>query len=184
MIGASAMNVSPPVAEQILTFLGILEAAKDPKAVKAFFADLQVERDKTRDAELAMIEQRDLALAARLDAQKAIDALPAAEARRAQIDKECAAALQQLSDARDDLERREQELINNYVDWRNETNATSNALAAEKRTLAQSWDELGLARSALVADQVQVDVAYTEVDALRATYEAKLAKLRAATEDA
>lgn len=180
MIGASALNVSAPVADQILTFLSILDAAKDPKAVKTFFADLQAERDKTREAELSLAAERAALQQARDGAQALIDTLPAVHATRAQVQAECDAALQRLSDARADQERREQELAAARADWINQVNATNVAQEQEKKALQSAWSEVTAAKLAISGEQAQLDIAAAEVEALRTQYETKLAKLRAA----
>lgn len=183
MIGASSLNVSAPVADQILSFLGVLEAAKDPSAVKAFLAQLAEAREQIRAAELSAYSERQAVIATRADAQALLDSVPEAERRKAQIDQECEAARQLLSDARADLERREQELASSRADWIESVNATGIAHRQEKAALKASWDELNAARLALSGEQAQLDVATAEVESQRATLQGKLAKLRAATAD-
>ena len=183
MIGAANLNVSAPVADQILTFLGILEAAKDPKSVKAFFAQLAEERAKNLDAELAAIAARKDLAAARDEAQVILDKVPEAQAMRDTVLADCQSEHQKLSDTRADLERREQELTASRAELKADAKAQSAKLAKDQAQLAASWATYNLACDALSGEQAQHDLAVAEVDALRAQYEDKIAKLRAAVGD-
>ena len=180
MIGASALNVTPQQVDQVVGFLAVLEAAKDPTAVKAFFAELQSHRDQVANAERGLQGAAQHAQKMKDEAQAVIDSVPEAQRLRDEAYAQIAMAQQALSDDRSEVERHAQENATARADWLKEVDAK--ALALDQRAIRMAALEEKVAKSAaLVAEeQAALDRRAADVELLRTQWEAKLAALRAA----
>lgn len=180
MIGATALNVSAPTVDSILGFLAVLEAAKDPKQVKEFFAELQGHREQITNAERGLQGAAQHAQKMKDEARAVIDSVPEALRLKDEAAASVAQEYQKLSDARSEVERQAQENATARADWLKEVDAK--ALALDKRAirLAQLEENLVKDQTALAEDQAAVDRCAADVELLQAQWEAKLAALRAA----
>lgn len=178
MIGA--LNVSAPTVDSILGFLAVLEAAKDPKQVKAFFAELQGHREQLANAERGLQHAAQHAQKMKDEAQAVIDSVPEAQRFKDEADASVAQEYQKLSDARSEVERQAQENATARADWLKEVEAK--ALAQDQRAvrLAALEEKTAKAAALVAEEQTALDRRAADVELLRTQWEAKLAALRAA----
>jgi chromosome segregation ATPase len=183
MIGASALNVTPAQVDQVLGFLAVLEAAKDPKAVKAFFAELKGYREEIANAERGLQYASAVAQKSKDEAKATIEAAAEAAQARDGVFAEIAMAQQKLSDERAEVERHAQENAAARVDWLAEVEAK--ALALDKRAirLATLEEKLAKGQATLAEEQAALDRRAQDVELLQGQWEEKLKALRAAIGD-